>query len=429
MGAVFIAEHVALQKQVALKTIHAELTGHAEIAARFAREAMASARIEHPGVVSALDFGTLEGGGAFLVMQLVRGEGLRERLLRESALPWCDACELMEQMSDAVAAAHAEGIVHRDLKPENVVLENAKSGGVVVRVLDFGIAHLRSESALAVPTHAGAPLTRLGVVMGTPGYMAPEQAVGQPVDERTDVYALGVMLWELLAGRRPFSGETLTAIITQQFAAEPPALPSDAQAVPSGLAALVAQMLSARPEERPASAFEVRDRLRALRHEPQALLPALAGKPLAVPQALGALKARAVALFSPQRQAAAVRTLGVLKARAVALTLRQKGIALGALILSGIALWLQLREPALETAKVPPVAAQSREIAEKTQKRSQRASREERAEPVPTSTPTSAQPTPKKPANESGGQSGGSSKQGGRRVGDKLKRAVNSIFN
>jgi serine/threonine protein kinase len=265
MGAVFIAEHLALHKQVALKTIHSNLGGHAEIAARFAREAMVSARIEHPGVVSAMDFGTLESGGAYLVMQLVRGEGLRRRLEREPSLPWTEACSLMEQIADAVAAAHGAGIVHRDLKPENVVLEPSETSGVNVKVLDFGIAHLRSEAPELRTLAPNAPLTQLGVVMGTPGYMAPEQAVGQPVDERADVYALGVMLWEFLAGRQPFSGSSLTEIIAKQFAPSPPPLPDQAQHVPHELSALIHQMLAARPEERPRSALEVRERLRTLR--------------------------------------------------------------------------------------------------------------------------------------------------------------------
>jgi tRNA A-37 threonylcarbamoyl transferase component Bud32 len=266
MGAVFVAEHLALKKQVALKTIHSTLEGHAEITARFAREAMVSARVEHPNVVSALDYGTLDGGGAYLVLQLVRGEGLRACLERDGALPWRRACALAQQIADAAAAAHAAGIVHRDLKPENVVLERSEDEDVThphVKVLDFGIAHLRADAAQA-STVSGAPLTQLGTIMGTPGYMAPEQAVGQAVDERTDIYALGVMLWEMLAGRRPFQGNSLTEIVTQQFAPRPPALPRETPPLPEALAVLVGQMLAAQPEDRPATAVEVRDRLRAL---------------------------------------------------------------------------------------------------------------------------------------------------------------------
>jgi eukaryotic-like serine/threonine-protein kinase len=270
MGAVFLAEHLKLQKQVALKTIHAGIAGQAEVAARFAREAMASARIEHPHVVSAIDFGTLDDGSAFLVMQLARGEGLRERMVREGAMPFALASLIIEQMADALAAAHAAGIVHRDLKPENVVLEPTDGAPVHVRVLDFGIAHLRSDAEPAQAPTGGAPLTRLGVVMGTPGYMAPEQALGQPVDERTDLYALGVMLWELCAGRPPFEGESLTAIVTQQLAGSPPALPAGLPGVPAQLGGLLASLLSPQPEGRPASATELRDRLRALRTAPRA---------------------------------------------------------------------------------------------------------------------------------------------------------------
>ncbi|MFT3926447.1 MAG: serine/threonine-protein kinase [Myxococcales bacterium] len=264
MGAVFIAEHLMLRNRVALKIIHATFEGHAEIAARFAREAMVSARIEHPHVVSALDYGALENGGAYLVMQLVRGEGLRKKQ-REGIMPWELACELIAQMASAVAAAHEAGIVHRDLKPENVVLEARGDAGFHVKVLDFGIAHLRADPAGAHAATAGTQLTRVGTVIGTPGYMSPEQAVGQPVDERTDIYALGVMLWELLAGRRPFDGNTLTEIVTKQFAAQAPALPEGAQVIPSELATLLAQMLAPRAEDRPRSAAEIRDRMRAMK--------------------------------------------------------------------------------------------------------------------------------------------------------------------
>jgi serine/threonine-protein kinase len=265
MGAVFLAEHVALRKEVALKTIHASFDGHAEIAARFAREAMVSARIEHPHVVSALDYGFLTTGGAYLVMQLAKGESLRKYLQREGVFPWEVACQLVEQMADAVAAAHDAGIVHRDLKPENVVVEAAESKTLQIKVLDFGIAHLRVDPAGGPSPTPGAKLTRLGTIIGTPGYMSPEQAVGEPVDERTDIYALGVILWELLAGRRPFEGQSLTEIVTKQFANAPPGLPESTQSIPAELPAYLTRMLATRAEDRPQSASEVRDWLRALR--------------------------------------------------------------------------------------------------------------------------------------------------------------------
>lgn len=449
MGAVFLAEHLALRKQVALKTIHAELTGHAEIAARFAREAMASARIEHPGVVSAMDFGTLEEGGAFLVMQLVRGESLRQRLERESVLPWQQACELMEQMADAVAAAHAEGIVHRDLKPENVVLESSKTSQLLVRVLDFGIAHLRSESAVAQKANSGAPLTRLGVVMGTPGYMAPEQAVGQAVDEGADIYALGVMLWELLAGHRPFTGETLTEIITKQFGATPPPLPSDGQVVPEGLRVLLESMLRVQPEERVRSAVEVRDRLRTLRLTPETSrdvgLAVQAGDiALTRLRGLGA----ALQAFGQRLLAnpALVRALRGLRERWDGLSDKHRALGIwGACVLAlGLVSLVWFSGPSSEPEK-PKVAASTGAgstgtAKTRTKPADVRGTAREPAAPQATQKPArtgaaregseaadgSARETNKE-AERSGQASG--KQGGGRRVGDKLKRAVNSIFN
>jgi serine/threonine protein kinase len=311
MGAVFVAEHLALKKQVALKTIHSTLEGQAEITARFAREAMVSARVEHPNVVSALDYGTLDGGGAYLVLQLVRGEGLRACLERDGALPWRRACALAQQIADAAAAAHAAGIVHRDLKPENVVLERSEDDDGAhpqVKVLDFGIAHLRTDAA-QTSFVSGAPLTQLGTIMGTPGYMAPEQAVGQAVDERTDIYALGVMLWEMLAGRPPFRGSSLTEIVTQQFAPRPPALPRETPPLPETLALLVEQMLAAQAEDRPATAIEVRDRLRALAGAgPEPQLGALGS-------ALGArLRSLARGILAPPRRYQLVVAIGAVLA-------------------------------------------------------------------------------------------------------------------
>jgi serine/threonine protein kinase len=197
MGAVFVAEHLKLRKLVALKVIRAELAGNGEVAARFAREAMATAQFEHPHVASAIDFGTLAEGGAYLVMQLVRGQSLRDLLDQRGQLPWPMACELLAQVADALSAARTVGIVHRDLKPENILVEVREDGSYLAKILDFGIAHVAPHPATPVSGQGDEAhvLTRIGTVMGTPGYMSPEQAVGDRVDHRTDLYALGVVLW------------------------------------------------------------------------------------------------------------------------------------------------------------------------------------------------------------------------------------------
>ncbi len=203
MGSVFVAEHVTLGKLVALKVIHPSLAGDDDFAERFAREAMVSAKLDHPHVASAMDFGRLPEGGAYLVLQLVRGPSVQDVLEREGALAWPRVCAIGAQVADALAAAHAEGIVHRDLKPENVLLERRDDGAEHVKVLDFGIARVdaspQGPSAGLSRAGTGRPiatraLTRRGMVVGTPGYMSPEQALGEETDFRTDLYALGVLL-------------------------------------------------------------------------------------------------------------------------------------------------------------------------------------------------------------------------------------------
>jgi serine/threonine protein kinase len=274
MGAVFVAEHLKLRKQVALKMIRAELAGNGEVAVRFVREAMATAQFEHPHVAGAIDFGTLPEGGAYLVMQLVRGQSLRDLLDSQKKLPWPIACELLAQVADALSAARGAGIVHRDLKPENILVETREDGSRLAKILDFGIAHVIPQ-ATEVEPHSR-ELTRIGTVMGTPGYMSPEQAVGDKIDHRTDLYALGVVLWECIAGRPLWDGPDITSIIAQQLRDDVPRLKEIPQLrVPRALDELVQRLCSRMPDGRPDHAGAVRDQLRALAHAPR-----LADRPL-----------------------------------------------------------------------------------------------------------------------------------------------------
>ena len=258
MGAVFLAEHTGLSKEVALKVIHPSFAGDGEIRARFTREAMASARIDHPHVASALDIGTLPEGSAYLVMPLVRGPSLAD-VLDRGPMPWPHAVAIAAQIADALDAAHTAGIVHRDLKPDNVVLVPREDGRDHVKVLDFGIAGLSGEDPAL-----GRPLTRVGVVMGTPGYMSPEQAIGETVDIRTDLYALGVIIWEAIVGRPLFEGNEVTGIVTKQLTTTVTPLRELESAVPPELDALVSSLLARAREERPARAADVRDILVSL---------------------------------------------------------------------------------------------------------------------------------------------------------------------
>ncbi|MBC7174216.1 MAG: serine/threonine protein kinase, partial [Polyangiaceae bacterium] len=169
MGAVYVAEHLTLHKEVALKLIHASFAGNGDMRTRFAREALASARLDHPNVASAIDFGSLEDGTAYLVIQLVRGPSL-DAVMGQGAIDWHRSAAIGAQIADALAAAHAQGIVHRDLKPDNVMLARRDDGSELVKVLDFGIARVPSDEENApkgADTHR--PLTKVGTVMGTPG--------------------------------------------------------------------------------------------------------------------------------------------------------------------------------------------------------------------------------------------------------------------
>lgn len=265
MGAVFVAEQLRLQKEVALKIVRPEFAGNGEVAARFAREAMATAQFEHPNVVSAIDYGTLPEGGAYFVLQLVSGEGLRSLLDREKRLAWPRACELAAQIADALSAARAAGIVHRDLKPDNVLIQPRDDGGELAKILDFGIAHVRSANTENTQL-AGTQLTRVGTIVGTPGYMSPEQAVGEAVDHRTDIYALGVVLWECITGVALWDAPDVPTLLGKQLSQTPPTMSSASgrSDVPRELEELVAKMLARSPADRPEQAGEVRDALRQL---------------------------------------------------------------------------------------------------------------------------------------------------------------------
>lgn len=198
MGKVYRARHVFLHNDVAIKIMHPHLCGHRQYLDRFLREARAAAGVEHDNVMSVNDFGELPGGSAFFAMELLRGEDLSHVLEREGRLTWERARHLVVQIVRGLAAVHAAGVVHRDVKPANCFLTD---DGQRVKIIDFGIAKLDPTSF--DPTQHR---TLVGTVMGTPYYMSPEQALGQPVDGRTDIYAVGVLLYRMLTGRVPFVG-------------------------------------------------------------------------------------------------------------------------------------------------------------------------------------------------------------------------------
>ncbi|GMV14980.1 MAG: serine/threonine protein kinase [Polyangiaceae bacterium] len=253
MGAVYLAEHVHMRKVVAVKVLHREMTYLPEVVARFEREAVAAARIEHPHVAAATDFGRLEDGAFYLVLEYVEGKSLRQLLDEGGPLRPDIAVHVAGQIADALSAAHAAGIVHRDLKPDNVMLIQRDSDAYFVKVLDFGIAKVELGDAQS-------QLTQMGSVFGTPEYMAPEQAAGTPVDARADLYTLGVILYEMLTGRTPFADDDMVVVLTRQMTADPPLLPPE---IDPNVASLVMQLLAKDPDQRPQTAAEVLARVEA----------------------------------------------------------------------------------------------------------------------------------------------------------------------
>jgi serine/threonine-protein kinase len=246
MGAVYLAQHVLMRKRVAIKVLHPEMTGMPEIVARFEREAMAAAHIEHPNVAAATDFGKLQDGACFLVLEYVEGRNLRD-VIADGTLPVALALHIAGQIASALGRANALGIVHRDLKPENVMLVERDGDKHFVKVLDFGVAKVPvGEIALRLGEAApGTALTQLGMVYGTPEYMAPEQALGQEVDARADLYALGVILFEMLTGVRPFEAPSKVTLLGMKVTSDPPSLRSknpDVR-VPESVESLVTKLL------------------------------------------------------------------------------------------------------------------------------------------------------------------------------------------
>jgi eukaryotic-like serine/threonine-protein kinase len=244
-GVVWEAENTLVGKRVALKVLHRALAQNPDIVARFLAEARAAARIAHRNVVDVFDLGEAEDGTPYMVMELLRGETF-DAVVARGALGASYACELVIQVLAALEAAHELGIIHRDLKPANIMVVRPRPEQSVVKVLDFGIA-------MGVFADGAAPEEH-GMVFGTPEYMPPEQATGAPVDARSDLYAAGAVLYELLTGRPPFEGDDPMTVLAKVLT-QPPRLPSTlAPGLPPDIEALVMAALAKDPEERPPTA-------------------------------------------------------------------------------------------------------------------------------------------------------------------------------
>jgi serine/threonine-protein kinase len=269
MGAVYLAEHMLMRKRVALKLLHADMSRDEEVLARFKREAEAAAHVEHPNVATATDFGQTEDGSFFLVLEYVEGTSLR-KVIEQGPVRAERALHVARQIALALDRAHAAGIVHRDLKPENVMLVNKGDDPDFVKVLDFGIAKVERPAR-----DTGQPLTRLGTILGTPEYMAPEQALGEKVGPAADLYAVGVILYEMLTGKHPFDTQDRMAILSMHIVAPVPKMSDRNPAidVPAPIEEVVRRLLEKDAKARPPSARALIDAIESAATQSSVALP------------------------------------------------------------------------------------------------------------------------------------------------------------
>src|SRR5262245_39686128 len=342
MGVVYLAEHPGIGRRAAIKILRPGLTDNPEITKRFFNEARAANAIRHPGIVEVYDCGSLSSGVSYIVMELLEGENLAVRLRRVGRMPVAEARRIAAQTASALAAAHAAGIVHRDLKPDNLYLvpDERDASVEMVKVLDFGIAKLGQQGS-----NTSSVRTRTGSVMGTPAYMSPEQCRGtREIDHRTDIYALGVILYEMVCGRPPFVSEGFGEMVHLHISQPPPPPRTFNAGLPEDLERLILWCLAKEPDERVQTMTDVH--------------AALTGRPTP--------PSRATAPTRPQRlqQPAppANPTTFTQAAHSTDVVAPSRGrrtsvIVLGVLALGGVALWLTrgswLTRPA-DTVAVAP---------------------------------------------------------------------------
>jgi eukaryotic-like serine/threonine-protein kinase len=307
MGAVYLADQPTMGRRAVIKLLHPALSRDPQVAARFNLEARAAAALNHPHIVTVYNYGALPDGVLYLAMEHLDGRDLERAIEESGRLSPLRAVAIARQICDALGEAHARGVVHRDLKPSNVMLVTRGRDDEFVKVLDFGIAKVR-----------GVALTSSGMVFGTPEYMSPEQLRGSALDGRSDLYSLGIVLFEMLTGRLPFEGETPEQFMTAHLETLPPTVTQVAPdlELPRELEALVARLLAKDAAARPATAEELSERLAA---------------------ALGEAPSTAVGGKKSDPPGRARTPVGGREARLRAALV---GAIVGTLALTGLALWL-----------------------------------------------------------------------------------------
>ena len=348
MGVVYLAQHPVFGRKVAIKLLHAVLARDPDIVARFFNEARAIHMVAHENIVEILDFGQTADGQPYFIMEFLQGESLTEAIAR-GRMPQDQVEAIGVQMCKALGAAHAKGIVHRDLKPHNVQLVIKADGAQQVKILDFGVAKILSS-----PDGASSVKTRTGSLMGTPLYMSPEQCKGAGVlDHRTDIYSLGVILFEMMSGRPPFNAEGVGELFAKHMLEDPPPLTDFVPDAPPHMAAAIMKSLA----KDPAARFQSMDDFRkALIGEVRVTAPVSTG----APRRLSNAAANTMAQTLPAR-ASTTSTLSSASSEIDdALAFKPKRgkffVGAGLVVVAGIVYVVAFRDKAPQPAPSPPVA-------------------------------------------------------------------------
>ena len=332
MGTVYLAEHTTILKKFAVKVLSPELSVRPDHVDRFMREARSASMINHPNVVEITDFGMTPDGQPFFVMEYLQGKDLSQIIGESGSLPWKRVRNICIQLCHALQAAHDQGVIHRDMKPGNIVLVKRGANPEHVKVLDFGIAKVLGQEG-----EANKGLTQSGMVVGTPEYMSPEQGWGQPVDHRGDIYAVGVLMYELLTGKIPFRGQTMMEILNRHMFDVPdvkqPNIPEEVGAI----------ILKAMQKDRSLRFQSMNEMAAAVEAVGTGASPVtVVDEEIRTPW--GPVTARFAAVPPPQAQPRSWMWLSVLSAV----------IAVGALV---FAMLPDPPEPAPQVVQAPPVAA------------------------------------------------------------------------